>query len=288
MLLPSCQVLSAEQVRRVHAKSVELLEEVGFSVPHDRALAILAQKGATVDFKSQRVCFSPDLTEKTLETVPRAFTCAGRDPAFDFTVGPDAPPVCRSTGGAVNLLDFTSQASRPLTIQDCRELAQLIDGLEHTAFAAAQTPCDVPLPVYDIHVLKAMLESGRKHLWSLVTSSANLAYQIEMMLAVAGSAEALQKRPVCQGIVTVLEQFRFPHDEIERLLLYGRYGIPVKVPVVPMMGTVAPITILGTLVQANAEAIGSAVLIELLCPGTPTWYYFLFRPWTKKAAAASS
>ena len=286
MLLPSCQVLSAEQVRRVHAKSVELLEEVGFSVPHDRALAILAQKGATVDFKSQRVRFSPDLTEKTLETVPRAFTCAGRDPAFDFTVGPEAPPVCRSTGGAVNLLDFTSQASRPLTIQDCRELAQLIDGLEHTAIAAAQTPCDVPLPVYDIHVLKAMLESGRKHLWSLVTSSANLAYQIEMMLAVAGSAEALQKRPVCQGIVTVLEQFRFPHDEIERLLLYGRYCIPVKVPVVPMMGTVAPITILGTLVQANAEAIGSAVLIELLCPGTPTWYYFFVQAMDKKSGGS--
>ncbi len=282
MIVPSYQVLSSEQVRAVHAKSLELLENTGFSVPHERALNLLAQKGAKVDFSSRRVCFPPDLVEKVLEDVPREFTCAGRDPAFDLTVGFDAPPVCRSTGGAVNLFDFISQESRPVTLQDCRELAQLIDGLENTAVAAVQTPCDAPLPVYDIHALKAMLESGRKHIWALVTSSANLAYQIEMMLAVAGSAEALRQRPVCHGIVTVLEQFRFPMDEIERLLLYGRYSIPVKVPIVPMMGTVAPITILGTLVQANAEAIGSAVLIQLLCPGTPTWYYFFIQAMDKK------
>ena len=62
-----------------------------------------------------------------------------------------------------------------------------------------------------------MLTSGRKHIWALVSSSTNLDYQIEMMLAVAGSAEALSRRPICHGIVTVLEQLTFPEDEIEKL-----------------------------------------------------------------------
>ena len=192
-----------------------------------------------------------------------------------FKVAFDSPPVCRCTGGAVNLMDFTTNKSRPVTLKDCRDIAHLIDGLGNTTFAATQTPSDALLPVYDIQALKVMLETGRKHIWALASSSVNLVYQLEMMMAVCGSEKALTERPICHGIVTVLEQFRFSHDEIERLMLYGRYKIPVKVPIVPMMGANAPTTIAGTMVQANAEAVASVVLINYLCPGTPTWYYFL-------------
>jgi trimethylamine--corrinoid protein Co-methyltransferase len=147
---------------------------------------------------------------------------------------------------------------------------------------ASQTPCDAHLPIWDIQVLKEMLVSGRKHIWTLVSDSKNLAYQLEMMLAVAGSSEILSRRPIGHGIVTLLEQFQFPADEIARLLQYGRYKIPVKIPIVPMMGVSAPTTIAGTLVQANAEAVASAVLIDLLCPGTPTWYYFFIQAMEKR------
>ncbi len=244
---------------------------------------MLAEKGARVDMANQRAYFPPELVERSLAAIPKSFVCAGRETEFDFRVAYDAPPICRSTGGAVNLLDLATNDSREVTLKDCRDIARLIDGLENTAFAASQTPCDASLPVYDIQVLKAMLESGRKHIWALVSSSKNLAYQIEMMLAMAGSAEALARRPICHGIVTVLEQFNFPEDEIERLLQYGRYKIPVKVPIVPMMGTNAPTTIAGTMVQANAEAVASAVLIDILCPGTPTWYYFFIQAMEKRS-----
>jgi trimethylamine--corrinoid protein Co-methyltransferase len=179
-------------------------------------------------------------------------------------------------------MEFTNNQSRPVTLNDCRDTAQMIDGLKNTAFAATQTPCDASLPVYDIQALKAMLESGREHIWALTSNSVNLAYQLEMMLAVVGSEAALAERPICHGIVTVLEQFRFPHDEIERLLLYGRYRIPVKVPICPMMGANAPATIAGTMVQANAGAVASVVLIHYLCPRTPTWYYFFIQTMNKR------
>lgn len=67
----------------------------------------------------------------------------------------------------------------------------------------------------------------------------------------------------------------FPQDEIERLLLYGKYNIPVRVPLAPMAGGNSPITLAGTLVQTNAEALGSLVVLQTLCPGIPTWYYII-------------
>ena len=285
-MIPIYQMLSAAQVRTIHAHTLDLLENTGIAVHHEAALKTLAEKGARVDMAGQRVFFPPEQVGRSLAAIPRSFVCAGRDREFDFKVAWDAPPICRCTGGAVNMLDLATNKSRPVTLQDCRDIACLIDGLDNTAFAAAQTPCDACLPVYDIQVLKAMLSSGRKHIWSLVSSSKNLAYQIEMMLAVAGSSEALARRPICHGIVTVIEQFNFPEDEIERLLQYGRHKIPVKVPIVPMMGTNAPTTIAGTMVQANAEAVASAVLIDLLCPGTPTWYYFFIQAMDKRTGGS--
>ncbi len=282
MFLPNYQVLSKDQVQTIHDHALDILENMGIVVQHKKALESLAESGAQVDFDKQRVCFPPELVQQALQDITKEFVCAGREPAFDFKVAYDAPPVCRCTGGAVNLMEFTDNHSRPVTLKDCRDIAHIIDGLESTAFSATQTPCDASLPVYDIQTLKAMLEAGRKHIWALCSSSVNLAYQLEMMLAVAGSKTALAERPICHGIVTVLEQFRFPHDEIERLLLYGRYRIPVKVPICPMMGANAPTTIAGTMVQANAEAVASAVLIHYLCPGTPTWYYFFIQAMNKR------
>ena len=286
MTLPVYQVLSDAQVQTIHAHTLDILENTGIAVQHEAALNILAEKGSRVDMAKHRAYFPPDLVERSLAAIPKSFVCGGRETEFDFRVAHDAPPICRSTGGAVNLLDLAANESRKVTLQDCRDIAHLIDGLPNTAFAASQTPCDACLPIYDIQVLKALLESGRKHVWTLVSSSKNLAYQIEMMLAVAGSSEVLGRRPIGHGIVTVLEQFHFPEDEVERLLQYGHYKIPVKVPIVPMMGTNAPTTIAGAMVQANAEAVASAVLIDQLCPGTPTWYYFFIQAMEKRTGGS--
>jgi trimethylamine--corrinoid protein Co-methyltransferase len=282
VILPVYQVLSEAQVQTVHTHTLDILENTGIAVQHEAALKILAEKGARTDMVGQRAYFPAELVERSLAAIPKAFVCGGREPEFDIPVAYDAPSICRCTGGAVNLLDLATNKSREVTLQDCRDIARLVDGLPNTAIVASQTPCDASLPIYDIQVLKALLESGRKHIWTLVSSSKNLSYQLEMMLAVAGSSDVLARRPIGHGIVTVLEQFHFPQDEIERLLQYGRYRIPVKVPIVPMMGTNAPTTIAGAMVQANAEAVGSAVLIDLLCPGTPTWYYFFIQAMEKR------
>ena len=282
MTLPVYKVLSEDQVQTIHSCTLNILENTGINIQHKKALKMLAESGVRVDFTSQRAYFSPDLVEAALLQIPKEFICGGREPSLDFKVAFDAPPICRCTGGAVTLIDLVSKKSKPVTLADCQEIAHLVDGLEYTSICATQTPNDVPTPVYDIRALKTMLESGRKHIWSLVSSSENLIYQLEMMLAVSGSEKMLRERPICHGIVTVLEQFTYPHDEVERLLLYGRYNLPVKVPIVPMMGANAPITIAGTMVQANAEAVASIILIHYLCPGTPTWYYFFIQAMNKR------
>ncbi|MBT7631001.1 MAG: hypothetical protein HN597_15050 [Desulfobacula sp.] len=273
-------MLTDEKLGQIHEASLIVLEKTGLRIDPPLALEKLAAAGARVDKARQRVYLSSDLVEQALKTVPKSFTCAGRTPEFDFPVGKtgkDLMPSFRTVGGAINLYHLGTDRVHPIGIKDCGEMAHLVDGLENINILGALTPQDIQLETYDIETLKVMLENGRKHIWALTTDSKNLRYQLEMMSAVAGGSAALCKRPVCSGIVCMIAPLYFPFDEIERLLLYGEYNLPVRVPLTPIIGANAPYTLAGTLTQTNAEALGSLVVLQTLCPKIPTWYYALIQ-----------
>ena len=52
-------VLTEEQIQRIHAASMAILERVGVLVPHDDMLDRLGQSGARVDRQAQRVRIPP-------------------------------------------------------------------------------------------------------------------------------------------------------------------------------------------------------------------------------------
>ena len=273
-------MLTDEKRDQIHEASIEVLEKTGLYIDHPLALEKMAGAGARVEKEKQRVYLSAAMVEQALKTAPKSFTCAGRTPEFDFTVGrtgQDLMPSFRTVGGANNLYDMTTNKARPISIKDCGDMAHLVDGLSNVNTLGALTPQDIQLETYDIETLKVMLERGRKHVWALTTDSKNLKYQLEMMAAVSGGKQALSKRPICSGIVCLIAPLNFPHDEIERLLLYGEYNLPVRVPLVPIIGANAPYTLAGTITQTNAEALGSMVVLQTLCPGIPSWYYALIQ-----------
>lgn len=271
-------LLTGEALGQIHEAALEVLEKTGLRMNHPVALEKLAAAGAHVDRARQRVTLSQALVEQALKTAPKSFICAGRTPEFDFQAGRTGQgqmPSFRTIGGAINFYNLKTNKARPISIKDCADMAFLVDGLENLNTLGALTPRGIQLETYDIETLKIMLENGRKHIWALTTDSKNLKYQLEMMAAVAGSRQALRNRPICSGIVCLITPLNFPFDEIERLLLYGDYNLPVRVPLTPIIGANAPYTLAGTITQTHAEALGSLVVLQTLCPGIPTWYYTL-------------
>ncbi len=280
MLQNFFHMLSNEELDQIHGASMEILEKTGVRMDHPVALEKLASAGARVDKARQRVYLSQDLVEQALKTAPKSFTCAGRNPEFDFLAGKTGEsqlPSFRTVGGAINLYNLHTNKATPMGIGDCGDMAHLVDGMENLNVLGALTPQDIQLETYDIETLKVMLERGRKHIWALTTDSKNLRYQLEMMATVAGGKQKLSKRPLCSGIVCLIEPLYFPFDEIERLLLYGEYNLPLRVPLAPTIGANAPYTLAGAITQTNAEALGSLVVLQTLCPGIPTWYYSLIQ-----------
>jgi len=113
------------------------------------------------------------------------------------------------------------------------------------------------------------------HFMNLTMGSKNLKYQIEMQLAVRGSKEDLKRRPLFLPIACMISPLFLPEDDVEIIMIAGKYGLLIKVPVLPMLGANTPVTLAGTIAQINAEVIGSFTLIQTLFPGNPVLYYFL-------------
>jgi trimethylamine--corrinoid protein Co-methyltransferase len=56
------------------------------------------------------------------------------------------------------------------------------------------------------------------------------------------------------------------------MLEVAEYGLPLATPTAPLAGATAPLTLAGTLVQLNAEALTGIVLTQLVNKGTPILY----------------
>jgi trimethylamine--corrinoid protein Co-methyltransferase len=275
MLSNYYSTLDKQQITQIHEASLAVLQKTGIRVSHPLALEKLDAAGAQVESARDRVSLPPQMVEDAVAQSPKTFLCGGRSAEYDFTVGngSSSSPAFRTVGGPIQYFDSKAGQARPISIKDCADIARLVDALDDLNILGTLTPQDIPQETYDIEILKAYLENSRKHIWALTTDSKNLKYQLEMMVALAGSSRQLQQRPICSGIVCLIDPLYFPDDEIERLLLYGQYNLPVRVPLCPIVGANAPYTLAGAVVQANAEALGSLTLLQTLCPGIPAWYY---------------
>ena len=77
---------SDEQVTKIHANALDLLESPGFMVEHRGSLEILRDFGAEVDFDKQVVKVKPDLVQKCMSATVNQFLLGARDPDKAFTV----------------------------------------------------------------------------------------------------------------------------------------------------------------------------------------------------------
>jgi trimethylamine---corrinoid protein Co-methyltransferase len=270
-MIPHYNVLSDSDIAMIHEGALAILEKTGLVIDHPYALERLADAGAMVDMDEKRVRIPKDMVEKCLKKAPNRFICGGQTPEFDFTMDFESTKI-RSGGGSIYVMDWKKGQQRPLTYQDNADFAKLTDALDNFHVFSTLTP-DVPDVTYTVHTLKDALLNTRKHVWALLNDSRVLKYQLEMALAVRGSKEALMERPRISGIVCIIEPFFFPHDEIERLLQYAEYQVPLKVPFFPVGGANAPITLAGELTMINAEFLGSMALIHTLCPGNPCAFH---------------
>ena len=261
--------LTQNDMQTIHEQSLFLLENTGIGIDHPEGMALLEKAGASVDYDSKTACIPPDLVEKSLETVPRKITLAGRNPERDLLLEPGGTIRTRNTGGMTQIHDLESGEIRESVLSDTAEFARLLDGLDHIDFIAPLYAADVPLEILELQVLETMMCNTDKHINIRALDKRTFPYLIKMAEIVAGGKEELKKRPVISILEAPISPLFFPDVFIESLLLGGEAGIPIEICSMPNVGGTGPITLAGSLLLSAVEHLATIVISQTACPGAP-------------------
>ncbi len=265
------QVLSEKEISQIHETSIRVLDKVGFEINNQPALELLENSGARVDYDLKRVYLSRELISRCIKQAPSEFVFYGRQEGKDITIG--GKRVHFGTGGlALNVLDL-DRNKRKGTIRDIADLARLADRLEHLDFYIIPVyPHDINIDSVNINSkYQALLNTG-KPVMGGIFSKQGLEDMIKIASIIAGGLADLQRRPFIGFISSITSPLKISSDQAEYIMEVARYGLPLATATAPAAGATAPVTLAGTLVQQNAEALMGIILTQLVNPGTPVLY----------------
>jgi trimethylamine--corrinoid protein Co-methyltransferase len=271
----------------IHEQSIRCLREIGVKIQSRSVLELLDDRGAAVDHAAKIARIPEKLVEEALETAPKEFTLCARDPQHDLKLPSRPYPHATTSGLAVFVTDHETGEYRRSTRKDVAEFARLGDSLESVDFLwTSLTATDVPDLAHGPNEVWTTLQNTSKHVQGVTVQSAEDAgVQIELAALVAGGREALRRRPLLSIISCPIAPLSFEAGAIEAQVEFARAGVPICSMTMSMSGGTAPVTLAGTLVNANAENLASLVITQAASPGAPHVYTSESAPMDMKTGA---
>ena len=267
------EVLTQEDVKKIHEATLQIIETVGVRFPSKRALEIWEANGAEVDHEKKIVRVKPQMIEDALKKAPPAYKLAARDPQQDLQL--DGNHVNLGTDGCgVEILDINTGEKRTSCLQDVRDIARVADATEEVAFHwVSLSAQDTPVEARGLHELKAVWENSTKHVQTeSVYNVEEAKAALEMAALLAGGKDKLRERPVLSLMQCTAPPLGHDGGSLDAALLAAEVGIPTGFMTMAACATTGPITLAGNLAVGNAEVIAGLALLQIAFPGAPVFY----------------
>jgi trimethylamine---corrinoid protein Co-methyltransferase len=266
------QVLSCEEVERIHAASMEVLASVGIQVDWKTARDLFRSAGADVDDGDQCVRLPEKLVRWAVDQAPQQFTLHGSDPDFRLEIGGDHTCFA-GLGTPTHVIDLDTGDRRPATMADVVRHIQLIDGCQHIHNSQMDIwPNDIPMTTIHSEAIWSWAHHSRKTFGMGCYGYLPTLDMMRMMAITAGGKDALRCRPRFFAICSVGSPLQMIQAQLEGMLICADYGQPLAMSPEAIAGATAPVTLAGLLVQQNANILAHVTLAQIFRPGTPVLY----------------
>jgi len=266
---PKFQQLDQDLADQIITEAKIVLAEVGVDIADDETKKLLADHGAGVDDADGRVRIADTMVEAALASAPSSFSLydvLGKETHHfegqrtHFTPG----------SGAINILDSASGEIRPGVTSDLVSFAKLVSGLpRYDAQSTALVASDVPEAISDSYRLFLGLLHCEKPVVTGAFTIEGFKVIRDLLLAVRGTADELAARPAAILTCCPTSPLRWTDEGSRNLMDCARLHIPVEIVPVPLTGFMAPVTLVGTLIQHTIEVLSGVVIAQLVQPGTP-------------------
>jgi len=266
-ITPGLRLLSESQKEAIHSATLELLRRTGVDVLVPEIRDLLKKAGCWMD--GERVYIPPHLIEWAIRSAPSRVVLCDRNgnPAMElegrkgyYGTGSDTPFA----------IDAYTGERRQTVLKDVANVAKLVDALEHIDFLMCMgIAFDVTESISDLYHFREMLQNTTKPIVYTAWDRVNLEDIVEMAEVVAGGAEALRQKPFMALYSEPISPLTHARESGEKLLFLAEKGLPVVYTPAVMIGGTGPVTVAGSLVQANAEALSGLLITQLIREGAP-------------------
>jgi trimethylamine---corrinoid protein Co-methyltransferase len=255
--------LTEKDIEKIHQASLEVLFETGVRISHPEIRRLLLENGGK-EGKDSVVFLPSALVEECLKRAPGRVRFADLDGNVT-EVSPGGAPLF----WAGNAMFYIRGGQRTdLTREAYVEFCRVANHLPNLHAIVGTNISDYPPEAKDFVGFRAMAENTRKHLRPVIFTPRGVSVMIEMA-EVLLDGKSLKEHPILSFGFTAVSPLRWSDSALEVFRVSSGYGIPLMINSEVISGTTGPVSLAGSLVLANAEALCGVVIAELLEPGRP-------------------
>ena len=266
------QILSDNEKEQVHQETLRILSEAGILYHSEKALKLLEENGARVDWDKKIAHIPHEVVTQALTTAPKSFVLGARNQAYDY---PLPSPVSRYAldGTAAFAQDFYTGEHRYGTDNDNSMGLRIFQAMDMGVMAWAPVSAeDKPAHIRPLHEFFGIFKNTSKHGQHEVHYVEQVPYLAEGLIAVMGSEEEVRKRHAYSLIYCPVAPLMHDGPMMDAYIELGSLDMPVMVLPMPVTGTTGPVSLLGNICVANTEALSTIIVYQLAHPGRPVIY----------------
>ena len=267
---PNLQVLSTDQIRKLHEATASLLERTGVRVTHSTAREIFSGSGARVD--GDRVRIPREMLENALKTAPSRIVLGNRN-GEAAVVLENENTWFGATLDDVYYFDPETSQRRQCTLEDCRHLVTVFDALPNLTWGMTfGAISDMPSHFGDRYAAREVLTHSEKPMVFSSNHVDSLCEIYEMAKIVNSDDACFEKAPPAASFVTTISPLVIADHVVDQMLFCARRSIPQICYAGVQAGSTGPMSFAGTVVQGNAETLACLVFNQLVKPGCAVVY----------------
>ncbi len=251
------------EVQNIHDKTLWILENIGVDFEHEETIELLKTKNIKV--KGNRVFFSKENVEKSLNTVKNSFIV--KTPYNSVKIGEGGRAIIGASGSLRILKDGVPQIP---TIDDFNNGIKLDHTGKVTNMVCAPFMNLGGIPKEKEAIIKTAL--CLKHTTKPIIAYCSNKKESEETIEFIKNFYGYDSGMYTLGVGNVISPLRYGKDNIESILAFVKRNLPVVITCCSMPGLTSPITIGGTIVQNNAEVLAGIVMTQIINPGAPVIY----------------
>lgn len=267
--LPLTEPMTPDQIEKIDAASMDILENVGVQFRDDIALADWKRAGAKV--VDEMVYLDRHLVRELIATIPETFTYNARNPANNLPFGRDHGMFIPMTG-APFLRDLDDVRRNP-TLDDLanfHKLSHMLPAIHSSAHHIVE-PYDHPISQRHLRITYSSMKHSDKTFMGMTTSPKNAEDVIEMCGLLFGD-DFIDTHPVVTGNCNGNSPLVWDETMLGALRAFSRRNQPVLCSPFVLGGANTPASVPATVAQLNAEALSALAYTQVVRKGAPAIY----------------